>query len=501
MGLVPTCLATKEPTPSKGGYSMYWDDESRQAIRDVVEGKTNKFRASVIVGKCVRTVERKIRAYKAKGEQCFVHGNKGKVPSNKIDLKTIMEFIQKNDLTDCNFTELCRLLDEYQHITISTSCLRKRFFALGILSVKCRRKTRKKLRKILKEMEKQQQITQENLTILSALDQEEVTGKFHHPTKPRCKYFGERLEMDASSHVWIKGLGKCTLHVCMDDATGFLLGLWLEQEETLHAYYKIMEQVLAKYGIPLHIRTDKRTVFIYNRKGKDQAEKDTMTQFAYACKRLGADLQCESDPDFKPKVERANQTLQGMIPCRLALEGLSGFDEVNEYLQTTFIPYFNENFGYGHDWVGGHRIPVESVFQSCTAEQIKTHLAVLSERVVNNGCSISLNKSYMALINEKGQRIALPSGTKVTVAKLMDGSLFATTKNNRCYALETIPKRHAFSPEIDPEETRPKQKAKRPKIPASHPWSFESQMKFRESDALMKKLEPLYKSPNESRYA
>ena len=147
---------------------MYWDDESKQAIRDVVEGKTNKFRASVIVGKCVRTIERKVRAYKARGEQCFVHGNKGKAPSNKIDLEVIMEFIQKNDLSDCNFTELCRLLDEYEHITISTSCLRKRFFALGILSVKCRRKTRKKLRKILKEMEKQQQITQENLATLSS---------------------------------------------------------------------------------------------------------------------------------------------------------------------------------------------------------------------------------------------------------------------------------------------------------------------------------------------
>nr|WP_321262828.1 hypothetical protein [uncultured Sphaerochaeta sp.] len=58
--------------------------------------------------------------------------------------------------------------------------------------------------------------------------------------------------MDASSYVWIKGLGKCTLHVCIDDASGFLLGLWLEAEETLHGYYKLMEQVLGTYGIPLH---------------------------------------------------------------------------------------------------------------------------------------------------------------------------------------------------------------------------------------------------------
>ena len=53
-------------------------------------------------------------------------------------------------------------------------------------------------------------------------------------------------------------MGKCTLHVYIDDASGFLVALWIEQEETLHGYYKLLEQVLANYGIPLTIRTDKR---------------------------------------------------------------------------------------------------------------------------------------------------------------------------------------------------------------------------------------------------
>lgn len=480
---------------------MYWDNDSMQAVRDVAEGKTNKYRASRIIGKCIRTVERKVRDYRKKGEQCFVHGNKGKAPSNKINLEKIFDFIKKHDMSGCNFSELCRLMGEYDHITISSSCLRKRLFADGILSVKCKRKTRKKLRAILRELKKSQEITQGNLETLSALDQEEVTGVFHHPTKPRSKYFGERLEMDASTHVWIKGLGACTLHVCIDDASGFLVGLWLGQEETLHGYYKVLEQVLIKYGIPLLIRTDRRTVFIYNRKGEGLPENDTMTQFAYACKCLGTDLKCNSDPDFKPKVERSNQTLQGMIPQRLTMEGITTMEKANEYLQTKFIPYFNTQFGYGHDLVDGKKIPIRSAFQECTAEQVRTTLAVLAERTINKGNTISLDKTYMALLNDKGQRIALPNQTKVTVARLLDGSLFATTKDDRCYALDPVPGRHAFSPEMDPEDVKPKEKARRPKIPASHPWSFEKQRKFKESDALMKRLEPLYKSPHESRYA
>jgi hypothetical protein len=46
-----------------------------------------------------------------------------------------MKFIVKNDLGGCNFSELCRLVEEYQHISVSTSCLRKRLFAEGMLSM------------------------------------------------------------------------------------------------------------------------------------------------------------------------------------------------------------------------------------------------------------------------------------------------------------------------------------------------------------------------------
>ncbi len=190
-----------------------------------------------------------------------------------------------------------------------------------------------------------------------------------------------------------------------------------------------------------------------------------------------------------------------MIPHRLTMERITSFDEANEYFQSKLMPYFNGTFGYGYDWVVGYKRSVQSVFEPCTTGQIRTPLSVLCERVVNKGSSISLNKVYMALLDEKGKRITLPYHTKVTVAKLLDGLLFATTKNDRCYALEPIPERHAFSPEIDTEDMKPKKKAKRPKILASHPWSFEKQMKFRENDALMKKLEPCYKSRDEYRYA
>ena len=49
----------------------------------------------------------------------------------------------------------------------------------------------------------------------------------------------------------------------------------------------VLKQILLAYGIPAKFLTDKHTVFEYTRKGEQDIEKDTFTQFSYACKELG----------------------------------------------------------------------------------------------------------------------------------------------------------------------------------------------------------------------
>lgn len=147
------------------------------------------------------------------------------------------------------------------------------------------------------------------------------------------------------------------------------------------------------------------------------------------------------------------------------------------------------------NYIEGQRRTIASVFAACSAEAIRNTLTVLCERTVNKG-----NDTYMALFDEKGRHIALPYHTRGTVARLLDGSLFAT-RDHKYYALEKIPDRHDFSPQADPEDTRPKPKPVRPKMPANHPLSFQKQKLFKENDALMKSLAPYYKSPKETEYS
>ena len=133
-----------------------------------------------------------------------------------------------------------------------------------------------------------------------------------HPTQPRSKYFGEELQMDASQHVWF-GSTKTHLHTAIDDATGMIVAGWFDTQETKNGYYQITKQFLTKYGIPVKIKTDRRTVFEYERKTRRDMAEDTMTQYQHVCQTLGIQLECSSIPQFKSRVERSYGTLQGRL--------------------------------------------------------------------------------------------------------------------------------------------------------------------------------------------
>jgi len=73
-------------------------------------------------------------------------------------------------------------------------------------------------------------------------------------------------------------------------------------------------------------------VFEYKRKNETSVEKDTFTQFGYACKQLGIAIQTSSIPQAKGRVERMFGTLQSRLPIELRLKGVTTLEEANEFL-------------------------------------------------------------------------------------------------------------------------------------------------------------------------
>ncbi len=70
-----------------------------------------------------------------------------------------------------------------------------------------------------------------------------------HPRRPRSKYAGKMIQMDASSFQWIEG-EVWHLHVAIDDADGKVVGAYFDHQETLKGYYEVLYQILINHGIP-----------------------------------------------------------------------------------------------------------------------------------------------------------------------------------------------------------------------------------------------------------
>ena len=253
------------------------EQEKYHIIKSLVEHNGNKKRAALQIGCSTRHVNRLIQNYKNNGKAAFIHGNRGRKPSHAISesLKSDIITLYNNKFFDATFSYASELLGEEDGIKISPSALTKILYQEYILSPRTTRVVRNRMVEKLKAEQKNKNSKKDMDEIQTCI----VNIEDAHSRRP---YFGEMLQMDASLHPWF-GEEKSQLHIAIDDSTGTIVGAYFDQQETLNGYYHVFHQILTHYGIPAMFYTDRRTVFEYKRKCKDKVEKDTFTQFSYAC--------------------------------------------------------------------------------------------------------------------------------------------------------------------------------------------------------------------------
>lgn len=290
------------------------EQKKYENIRKLVDNGGSKERAALNLGVTRRHINRMIRGYKEKGKSYFLHGNRGRKPANTIPDTTRKHVVDlyRTKYSDCNFAHFTELLARNENIEISESSVRLILETDYILSPRVTRAKQKRVRKELKAMELKAQTRKEKDKIQTNL----VAVEDAHSRRPRCAYFGELEQMDASPYLWF-GNEITSLHIAVDDATGTVVGAWFDKEETLSGYYHVFYQILTDYGIPYKFFTDRRTVFTYKKKNSPSSDEDTYTQFAYACKQLGVELESSSIPQAKGRVERMFQTLQSRLPVEM----------------------------------------------------------------------------------------------------------------------------------------------------------------------------------------
>ena len=442
-----------------------------QTIKKLVETDGNKKRAAIKLQCTVRSIDRMIAGYKEKGKQFFVHVNRGRKPSHALSeqQKSEIEQLYLSKYFDCNYTVFSELLAQRENIFISVDEARVILSEKYILSPRAHKSTRKRLRKQLLKEQAHAKTKAQKANIHASM----VALEDAHPRQPRSIYFGEEIQIDACIHLWF-GKTKTALHAAIDDSTGQVVAAFFDNQETLNGYYNVYYQILVKYGIPYLFKTDKRTVFEYNKKGTTSDEDNTFTQFAYACSQLGTSIECSSIPEFKPRIERLFQSFQSRLIPELRLANITTIEEANAFLPS-FLDKYNSKFALCID-------NTKSVFEKQPdLNKINLILAVLSRRVIDTGHSICFKKKFYRTVNSVGNPIFFGKGTKAMVIEAFDKKLYATIEDS-IFALQEIPKVQACSTNF--EQILPT-KTKKVYIPKMiHPWKRQSFEKFAEKQLI-----------------
>ena len=436
-----------------------------KALADHPNG--NKDRAALTLGCTKRHINRMLAGYRREGKAFFVHGNRGRKPATTIpeETRNTVVDLYRNKYYQANFRHYTELLEERENIRISPSSVAKILEAESILSPRVTKARKKRIKKELLIKKENASSKKEADAIQANL----VAVEDAHSRRPRCAYFGEMQQMDASPYEWVPGQ-TWHLHRAIDDATGTVTGAWFDTQETLSGYYHVFHQILTNYGIPYQFFTDRRTIFTYKQKNSPSLDEDTYTQFAYACKQLGVLLESSSVPQAKGRVERLNQTLQSRLPVELRLAGITTIEGANEFLHS-YIKKFNAKFS----------LPIhhtKSVFvEQPSDETINLILAVLNERTVDCGHCIRFQNQHYRMLDNRGLQVHYRNGTKTMVIQAFDGSLYCCVNDKEIYALEKVPERYPSSKNLDAEQ--PAQKPKKKYIPPmNHPWRRSAFRKF-----------------------
>lgn len=415
------------------------DKKKQEVMWMVVKEEKSIAWASAKLGRSEKTIRRYKKELLENPDATLAHKNLGREPVNKTDHEKIWN-LYATKYYGMNITFFCEKLEENEGIRISEGLVRRVFKEHDEFSVRAWHRTKNELRKRLRELKK---LTKQQKEVLVQLEAEPYV-RTTHPTQPRSKYFGEELQMDASQHLWF-GTTKTHLHTAIDDATGMIVGAWFDAQETRNGYYQVTKQFLARYGIPVKIKTDKRTVFEYRRKNVRDMAEDTMTQYQHVCQTLGIELECSSVPQFKPRVERSYGTLQGRLPFELKEAGVTTLEEANKFLKK-YIEKFNRRFAICSG--------VKKAWVKTSKEQIDSALVTIARRTVDCGNGIRLNNRYYGTFDSCGNQIFIKPKTKVSVITMMNGSVYAM-HDDRLLALDIIPEREKVSSMMDFDMAKP----------------------------------------------
>lgn len=403
-----------------------------EVIKRLVKNETTMARVKLTLNLSERQIYRLKKKYKEKDKDGFVHGNRGRLPKNKKPQPLTDNILQyyKEEYQGFNFSHYRDMLKKEKKIEVSyTLIYRILTTENGILSPKARKKTRKI--KKMNELKRKRENKNKDIKTISQEASRIIELEDAHPRVPRAKYFGEQIEIDASSYNFF-GSEVTHLHLSIDSCTNECTGGYLDYQETLNGYQHVLFQIVVNYGCPLKLVSDGRTIFEYKSKRMKTEEKDYFTQFKRACDELGIDIIVTSVSQKKPRVEKSNQTFQDRLANELKHNKIQTIEEANDYLIKIFIPEYNKKFS------SLNKRTVESVMEKGPSiEKLNLILSVIAIRKFDNGSSIKYKGKIYLPYDQEDKLICFRKGTECTVIETFDNKLCAQV-DDKVYILKEL---------------------------------------------------------------
>lgn len=284
-------------------------------LKMVVGGMLTLVEAAEVMGVSYRQAKRLKRACEQDGVRGLLHGNRGRSPANKVDeiLRARVVQLSEERYSVFNDTHFAEMLVNREGISLSRETVRGIRREEGI-KPKRKRRARK-----------------------------------HHRRRPRKACEGLMMLWDGSPHRWF-GVERepCCLMAAIDDATGKLLSAFFTDYECSWAYFELLRRVVTRYGIPGSIYQDRHSALKRNDDfwsiEEQLAGRQDPTQVGAGIEALGIEQIYAQTPQAKGRVEKLFETLQDRLVAMLGFEGIVDPESANQYLEESFIDYFNERF-------------------------------------------------------------------------------------------------------------------------------------------------------------
>ena len=334
------------------------------ALKKAKKGLITQRQAAEEIGQTERHIRRLLVKLKNEGDQAVVHGRLGKRSNRELDEKSqakAVTILGQEKYHGFGPTLASEYLGKHHQISVSRETVRA-----WMIEARLWQPRKQRVERI-------------------------------HPWRQRRSRCGEMVQWDTSEHPWLEERGpKLYLISMIDDATSRLHARFVLHDST-EENMRLLWSYLECHGRPLSFYTDKASLFQTAPKiprdrkelPRDESPPLPPTQIGRALAELGMVWIPAHSPQAKGRVERSFQTAQDRLVKGLRVAGAKTLQHANTYLETEFIPWWNQTLSVIAATAADAHRPLAK--DHC----LPASLSYVETRQVGNGYTIQFdNKLY-----------------------------------------------------------------------------------------------------------